>query len=146
VADQIDIRTMSNADQTTYFGSVKVYPAVQEETLSNMSWTGDTVVSSSSQGEEQHDMADLPRRILSDEETGSITSVMTDYYLDQIKDSEERESARRNIDYLRELGFHVHGKLVDGKYYVKFFTPTQKVEVMSVKSFIKAKIRNLVQH
>jgi len=133
----------SSADQVTHYGSYKVYPVIQEETVSNMSWTGDTVVSSSCQGG-THDMSDLPRRVLSDDETGSVMSVMTEHYLDQIKDREERESARRNIDYLREQGFIVHGRLVDGKYYVKFSTPT-KVEVVSIKSFIKAKFRKVLQ-
>jgi len=138
---------LSNDDRVIYSnGSSKVYPVIQEETLSNVqSWTGDTMVSSSIQGG-THDMSDLPpRTALSSSETGSVYSVMTEHYLDQIKDREERESARRNIDYLREHGFSIHGKLIDGKYYVKFSTPTN-VEVLSIKSFIKAKIRSLVQH
>lgn len=143
--EQID--NMSNADQTTYFGSVKVYPVYQQEnpmTSTVHSWTGDTQVSALSEKQE-HDESELPRRILSSEDTASVKSAMTEHYLDQIKDREERASTRANIDFLREQGFHVRGHFVDGKYFVKFATPT-KVEVMSIKSFIKAKIRDLVQH
>jgi hypothetical protein len=135
----------SNYDRVIYSnGSCKVYPVIQEETYTDVqSWTGDTVVSSGNG--ESHDMADLPPRTsLAGSDSGSVCSVLTEHYLDQIKDREERESARRNIDYLREHGFSIHGKLIDGKYYVKFSTPTG-AEVLSIKSFIKAKIRKLLQ-
>jgi len=69
----------------------------------------------------------------------SILSVQTDYYLVQIRDREERESARRNIEYLRDMGFQVKGELHNGQYLVKFSTPA-KAEVTSFKSFIKAKL------
>jgi len=134
---------MSNADQTTHFGDYKVYPIdIGRDHESAGSWTGDTAVSSAVNGD--YDMSELPRRTLSSESTASVHSVMTEHYLDQIKDREKRESARRNIDYLRELGFHVQGRLVDGKYFVKFSTPV-KTEVMSLKSFLKARIRSVLQ-
>lgn len=134
-----------NVDQALQRAGIKIYPNADGVTVqSALSWTGDTTVSSVVP-EGQFDISDLPPRNISSDETGSVYSVMTEHYLDQIKDREERESVRRNIDYLRELGFQVRGSLYNGKYLVKFSTPA-KAEVMSLKSFIKAKISQLVQH
>lgn len=138
----------SNVEQTSVnrSGTIKVYPVIRETstTMSSQSWTGDTDVSSHYLGDDNwYAENELPRRILSSEETASVKSVMTEHYLDQIKDREERESARRNIEFLRGQGFLVRGCLYDGQYTVKFSTPT-KVEVMSLKSFVKAKLRDLL--
>jgi len=51
---------------------------------------------------------------------------------------ESRESARRNIEWLRENGFAVSGVLKHGSYHVKFST-TDKSAVMSLKEFVKSK-------
>jgi len=135
---------LSDAEQASMRRvGIKIYPVGSERAQDNSDSSVDEVSDNAYLNE--HDMMDLPRRVLSNEETASVTSVMTGHYLDQIKDREERESARRNIEYLREQGFIVRGHLLDGKYLVKFSTPT-KVEVMTLKSFIKAKFRRLVQH
>jgi len=134
-----------NVDQALQRAGIKIYPNADGVTVqSALSWTGDTPVSTVVNGEE-HDISDLPPRNISSDESGSVYSVMTEHYLDQIKDREERESVRANIVYLREHGFTVRGSLYNGRYLVKFSTPA-KAEVMSLKSFIKAKISQLVQH
>jgi hypothetical protein len=135
----------TNVEQALHRAGIKIYPNADGVTVqSALSWTGDTPVSSVVNGRE-HDISELPPRAVSSDDTGSVYSVMTEHYLDQIKDREERESVRRNIDYLRDSGFTVRGSLVDGKYYMKFSTPA-KAEVMTLKSFIKAKISQLIKH
>jgi len=137
----------SNVEQASSRpGTIRVYPVLTEgqSTATVPSWSGDTDVSTLYLGDDGwYTESVLPRRILSHEESASVRSVMTEHYLDQIKDREERESARRNIEFLRGQGFLVRGELYDGQYTVKFSTPTQ-VEVMSLKSFVKARLRNLL--
>jgi len=138
----------SNVEQTTSArraGPIRVYSQEFIQNESALSWTGDTTVSSFKGDDGWYAERELPRRILSHEETASVKSVMTEHYLDQIKDREERESARRNIEFLRDQGFLVRGCLLNGQYTVKFSTAT-KVEVMSLKEFVKAKLRQLIKH
>jgi hypothetical protein len=134
----------ANVEQALHRAGIKIYPNADGVTVqSALSWTGDTPVSSVV-NQREHDISELPPRAISSDDSGSVYSVMTEHYLDQIKDREERESVRRNIDFLREQGFQVRGSLIDGKYYVKFSTPA-RAEVVSLKSFIKAKISQLLQ-
>jgi len=82
-------------------------------------------------------------------DSGSVHSVLTEHYLAQIKDREDRLSARRNLEWLRDQGYQVRGQLVDGKYYVKFSMAEAPLgaapDVMSLKSFVKAKLSVLTQ-
>jgi len=140
----------SNAEQDSFRNAgIKIYPVplMEGTEISTQSWTGETDVSSYLGEDEWADRKRSPvHRILSNEETASVRSVMTEHYLDQIKDREARESARRNIEYLRGLGLQVRGSICDGQYYVRFKSPSEKEEVLSLKEFFKAKIRRLVQH
>jgi len=72
---------------------------------------------------------------------GSARSVLTDHYLSTIQDREERECARRNIEWLRDNGFTVKGKFIDGKYVVSFTDDPLVVNrpVMSLRQIVKAK-------
>jgi len=68
---------------------------------------------------------------------GSVHSVLTEHYLAQVQDREERQCVRRNIEWLRDNGFTVKGKLINGKYCISFFTEDGNPPVMSLKQIVK---------